>query len=120
MDVNFDTKNAMSLQRAAPLEARLLSRILPHVSLDFFSPEEVLNRTLRELVHPTPLYPDLTARLVFEAFRQLCQREHGATVRQWTLLAVHNLAEMRPLARALSSLRVAFLSCTEDLWLRGV
>lgn len=94
--------------------------MLPHVSLDFFSPEEVLNRTLRELVHPAPLYPDLAARLVFEAFRQLCQREQGTVVRNWTLLAIHNLAEMQPLERALSALSVAFLSCTENLWLRGM
>ncbi len=94
--------------------------MLPHVSLDFFSPEEVLNRTLRELVHPSPLYPDLAARLVFEAFRQLCQREHVSAVRKWTLLAVHNLAEMQPLERALSSLSVAFLSCTDNVWLRGM
>ncbi|CAG7730919.1 unnamed protein product [Allacma fusca] len=90
--------------------ALIVSKVLPHIMMDFFPPSEILNRVIAEFLNPQQHNPELLAPVVAQLFEKARRRpKEAALVREWILCSVPNFIANPDISRVSWSLTLFFI-----------
>ena len=107
-----------NLRRSSAAEAEALARLLPNVLLDFFQPQDVMNKLIGEFLSNQQPHPQLLARCLFRLFGRLIADGRGSCVTDWVAISLGNVVARTPIAMATWSLTCCFVAAADDVWLR--
>jgi len=108
------------IRKGFPYEARVITRILPTFLTDFFPPQDIMNKVIGEFLSSQQPHPHLMAKVVFEVFSILLQKDQHALVKDWVMLSLSNFTQRTPIAMAIWSLTCFFVSASTNHWLRNL
>ena len=107
-----------NLRKSSAFEANALSGLLPNFLLDFFQPQDIMNKLIGEFLSAQQPHPQLVARCLFRLFGRLIAEGRGSGVTDWVAISLGNVVARSPVSMATWSLTVCFVSASNDLWLR--
>ena len=107
-----------NLRKSSAFEANALSRLLPNFLLDFFQPQDVMNKLIAEFLSNQQPHPQLLARCLFRLFGRLIADGRGSCVTDWVAISLGNVVARSPVAMATWSASCCFVAASKDSWLR--
>ena len=107
-----------NLRKSSAFEANVLSNLLPNFLLDFFQPQDIMNKLIGEFLSNQQPHPQLLARCLFRLFGRLIADGRGSGVTDWVAISLGNVVARTPVSMATWSLTVCFVSASNDVWLR--
>ncbi|RUS73694.1 hypothetical protein EGW08_018541 [Elysia chlorotica] len=108
------------IKKGYPYEARVITRLLPAFLADFFPAQDIMNKVIGEFLSAHQPYPNLIAKVVFQVFTNLHQQQQQSLVKEWVMLSLSNFTQRSPLAMAMWSLSLFFISASTNVWLRAL
>ncbi|EDO49115.1 predicted protein [Nematostella vectensis] len=108
------------IRKGIPSEARVVSRVLPLLLLDFFPPQEIMNKVIGEFLSSQQPHPELMAEVLFKVFEGLHSQGQHSDVRDWVVLSLASFVQRTPLAMAVWSLSTLFTSASTSTWIRAL
>jgi huntingtin len=108
------------IRKGYPYEARVITRILPAFLMDFFPPQDIMNKVIAEFLSCQQPHPELMANVVFQVFEKLINMKQSSLVHNWVILSLSNFTQRTPLAMAIWSLTCFFISASASQWLRAL
>ncbi|KAK9679360.1 Huntingtin protein region [Popillia japonica] len=109
------------IRRGLPLQdVEILSRILPHIIEDFFSPADILTKIVGEFLSPQQKYPALLSRVLFVVFGKGIERSQLPLLQDWVVISLSNFTQTLSTGTAVWYLTCFFISTSENFWLRSV
>ncbi|KAK7009796.1 huntingtin, partial [Biomphalaria glabrata] len=108
------------IKKGYPYEARVITRLLPAFLADFFPAQDIMNKVIGEFLSAHQPYPYLIAKVVFQVFATLHQQQQQGLVKEWVMLSLSNFTQRSPLAMAMWSLTLFFISASTNVWLRSL
>nr|XP_006822985.1 PREDICTED: huntingtin [Saccoglossus kowalevskii] len=105
------------IRKGFPSEARVIARILPTFLIDFFPPQDIMNKVIGEFLSSQQPHPQLMARVVFKVFSKLHQQGQTVLVRDWVMLSLSNFTQRTPVSMAIWSLTCFFISSSTNMWI---
>ena len=106
------------LRKSSAGEAHAAARFLPHFLLDFFQPQDVMNKLIAEFLSHQQPHPQLLARCLFRLFGRLLADGRGACVTDWVAISLGHVVARSPVAMATWSATCCFVAASRDVWLR--
>lgn len=108
------------LKSCQPREADAICRTLPHLLVEFFPTQDVLNKVIGEMLSAQQLYPQHLAFVVFALFASLHGKAKSDTVHDWVLLSLPSFTQLEPLSLAVWSLTCFLVAASTNEWLRAM
>ncbi|XP_019635502.1 PREDICTED: huntingtin-like [Branchiostoma belcheri] len=104
------------IRKGFPCEARVVARILPTFLDDFFPAQDIMNKVIGEFLSSQQPHPQLMAKVLYDVFHNLHERDQQQVVRDWVMLSLSNFTQRTPVAMATWSLTCFFLSASTNPW----